>query len=651
MKKIIFSFVFLFVLSLVQAQCALLVLDDTSDQFVWKDNFHQIYIEENKTSDLNQIKELYKKGYFKEPEQETPRIKNPNHNLWAYIHIANKSRINENWLIELYDFHIDEYDIYVLHKDSLQNHFTGGDKDPFNDRKIKHKNYIHPIVFAKGQEYDIYIRIKSKQSVAIIGVIRTFDNLLAYSNQEYFLLSIFYGLMGIMGIYSFLIFLYLREKVYIYFSFYIASTIFYSLSNDGFGYQYLWSNYPLFNDHTQSLAVYLFIVSSLLYSGEFLHLKTLLPLFCKVIQILVILRTLLFIGGILFLPRLTYYYQIDVVILIFLFFMGIYSYSKGYKAARFFILAYSSLFIGFSINMMMILGFAKNDYITVYGLNYGAVLQMVFLSLAVAERIRIINKEREEAQQEIIVQLKEKETLKDKLTRELEEKVKERTKELEYKNQQLDAFVYKASHDIKGPLRSILGLAKLGVIDIKEPLAQEYFKHIEKSSLRLDGLLNDLLQIAKIKDKQISATLIDFKKIFDDVKESLINIPSFKDFQIDVTIKQDRNFYSDEKMIYSIFQNLIENAFKYRDTTKENSILTVRIEVDKQKSVIEFADNGLGINKDLKDKIFDMFFRASELSGGTGLGLYLVKMAVEKIGGRINVETELNKGSIFTIVI
>ena len=104
-------------------------------------------------------------------------------------------------------------------------------------------------------------------------------------------------------------------------------------------------------------------------------------------------------------------------------------------------------------------------------------------------------------------------------------------------------------------------------------------------------------------------------------------------------------------MIYSIFQNLIENAFKYRDVNKGTQALFVRIEVDKQKSVIEFTDNGLGINKDLKDKIFDMFFRASELSGGTGLGLYLVKMAVEKIGGRIQVETELNKGSTFTIVI
>ena len=200
-------------------------------------------------------------------------------------------------------------------------------------------------------------------------------------------------------------------------------------------------------------------------------------------------------------------------------------------------------------------------------------------------------------------------------------------------------------------MRSILGLAKLGIFDIKDNLAQQYFQHIEKSSLRLDSLVNDLLQIAKLKDKQLNSTLIDFKKVLEEVKESFINIPSFKDFRIEISIKQDRNFYSDEKMIYSIFQNLIENAFKYRDVNKGTQALFVRIEVDKQKSVIEFTDNGLGINKDLKDKIFDMFFRASELSGGTGLGLYLVKMAVEKIGGRIQVETELNKGSTFTIVI
>jgi len=650
MRKSAFSLLFLLIVHFVQAQ-ETLVLEDTSEQFVWKDKYHLIYLEENKTSDLKQILEIHKKGLFSIPKQEAPRLKNPNHNLWAYIHIANNSLKSENWLLELYDFHIDEYDIYVLHRDSLQYHFTGGDIHPFAYRKIKHKNYIHPVVFAKGQEYDIYIRIKSKQAVAIIGVARTFDNLLAYSNKEYFLLAIFYGILSVMGVFSFLIFLNLRERIYLYFSFYIVSAALYSLSNDGFGYQYIWSNYSYFNDHSQTLAVYLFIVSSLLYSAEFLHVKTLMPQFCKVVQGLVIFRSIWFIAGLFLWPRLLYYYQLDIFILGFLFFMGIYSYRHGFKAARFFILAYSALFIGFTTNLLMILGLAKNNYITVYGLNYGAILQLMFLSLAVAERIRIIYDERQEAQQEIIIQLKEKEALKDKVTRELEDKVKERTKELEYKNQQLDAFVYKASHDIKGPLRSILGLAKLGIFDIKDNLAQQYFQHIEKSSLRLDSLVNDLLQIAKLKDKQLNSTLIDFKKVLEEVKESFINIPSFKDFRIEISIKQDRNFYSDEKMIYSIFQNLIENAFKYRDVNKGTQALFVRIEVDKQKSVIEFTDNGLGINKDLKDKIFDMFFRASELSGGTGLGLYLVKMAVEKIGGRIQVETELNKGSTFTIVI
>jgi signal transduction histidine kinase len=104
-------------------------------------------------------------------------------------------------------------------------------------------------------------------------------------------------------------------------------------------------------------------------------------------------------------------------------------------------------------------------------------------------------------------------------------------------------------------------------------------------------------------------------------------------------------------MIYSIFQNLIENAFTYRDKQREKPFIKIRIEIDQQKTVFEFVDNGVGINKDLKDKVFDMFYRASDISGGSGLGLYLVKMAVNKIGGRINVESKMKKGTIFTIVI
>lgn len=344
-------------------------------------------------------------------------------------------------------------------------------------------------------------------------------------------------------------------------------------------------------------------------------------------------------------------YHFDIVLLIFIWFTAIYFYKKEYVPARFFILAYTALFIGFTIHILMVLGFIDNTIITVYGLNFGILFQLFLFSFALGDRVRIVNNQTRNAQLNLINQLKENETLKDKLTKELEEKVKERTQELEFKNQQLDAFVYKASHDIKGPLKSVIGLARLGIMDTEDVHALEYFKHIETSTSRLDKLLQDLLQVAKIKNVVIESQVIDFNKIIEEIKDGFQSINCFENFYIHVDIKQDRDFYSDEKMVYSIFQNLIENAFNYRDLKKEKPSLHIRLEVDKQKTIFEFSDNGVGINKDVKDKVFDMFYRASEISGGTGLGLYLVKMAVNKIGGRIQIETELSKGTTFTVVI
>jgi signal transduction histidine kinase len=650
MKKIGLVFLLFAVNTLLYAVNKPLILEDTSSQFAWREGNYSIYIDSLHCRPLPDIQKICTAGFFRKATHDSPRLKSSRNDMWAYFEVVNESNVSQTWLLELYDLHIDSYDIYVLKNDSLQNHFVGGDMFPFATKKINHKNFIHQIQFQKGIVYKVYIRIQSKQAVALNGVIRTYQNLLSYSNTEYMLLSIFYGIIGLMGIYSICIYIGTFEKMYLYFTMYILSIAWYSLSNDGLGYQYIWSN-RIFNDYSQSAAVTSISIFSLLYSATFLQLKRISKKYCNAIKIIVAARFLVFVVGVIFYEPIIYLYQVDIGILILVFALGIYSYSNGFKAARFFILAYTALFIGFTTNLLMVLGLIGNNYITVYGLNFGAIAQLFLFSIAVADRLRIIMRETKNTQTGIIMQLKENHDLKDKLTRELEDKVKERTKELEFKNQQLDAFVYKASHDIKGPLKSIIGLAKLGLIDIKDEHAREYFLHIEKSSQRLDHLVEDLLEVAKIKNTITEEKVIDFEKIIEDVKESFINIPKFAEFYIDVSIKQDRDFYSDEKMIYSIFQNLVENAFNYRDTNKKKSILMIRIEVDKQKSVIEFADNGIGINKDLKDKVFDMFFRASDISGGTGLGLYLVKMAVNKIGGRIQVQTEVNKGTSFSIVI
>lgn len=651
MKKGVFFILISLCGLIVHAQTKSLLLNDTTEKFEWRKGDYSIYFDTAREDPLTRILELEKHSAFKKTTSDAPRLQSVEKDMWARVLIYNTSSIQKEWVLELYDFHIDAYDIYILKNDSLVNHFAGGDLQPFNKRKIKHKNFIHEVIFEPDQLYTIFIRIQSKQSVAANGVIRTYSNFLEYSNKEYLVLAIFYGVILLMAVYCLCIFSFTDERTYIYFAANVLAVAIYSLTNDGLGFQYVWPNQIQFNAQAQSLAIALFLTTALMYTTSFLNVKKISTRHCLFIRITAGLRMVLFVGGLLLYEPLLYFYQIDLAILVFIFYTSIVFYKKDFIPARFFILAYTALFIGFSLNLSIELGVGFIHPFTVYGLSIGVVVQLFLFSFALADRIRLANKDNRNTQVQIIQQLKENERLKDKLTKELEDKVKERTHELEFKNQQLDAFVYKASHDIKGPLKSIIGLAKLGLLDVPDLNAQEYFKHIETSAGRLDNLLQDLLQVAKIKNTVIESTVIDFQKVIDTIKDGFSNIESFSDFYIDVHIKQDRDFYSDEKMIYSIFQNLIENAFTYRDMRKQKSSLYIRIEVDKQKSVIEFADNGIGINKDLKDKVFDMFFRASDISGGTGLGLYLVKMAVNKIGGRIQVNTEISKGTTFTVVI
>lgn len=628
-----------------------LLLEDSSAKFIWHKGNYSIYFDPIHNSELSRIKEISKKGLFIPTPYDAPRLQSFDQDMWACFHVINKSQDQQKWLIELYDFHIDSYDIYILNEeDSLCNHFVGGDVTNIK-KQIDHKNFIHETVFKQNIVYTVYVRIQSKQSVAINGVIRSYKNLVSYSNKEYALLSIFYGVLFIMFLYCITIFLVTFEKTYLFFSINILCVALYCLSNDGLGFQFVWTDYLVFNEYAQSLSITLFSTSSLFYSASFLQIESVSKKYWLLMQLLIGTRLAMFIFAYSFYKPMLYMYQYDVAILIFIWFTTIYFYKKEYVPARFFILAYTALFIGFTIHILMVLGFIDNTIITVYGLNFGILFQLFFFSFALGDRVRIVNKQTRDAQLNLINQLKENDTLKDKLTKELEEKVQERTKELEYKNQQLDAFVYKASHDIKGPLKSIIGLAKLGIMDVEDANAQEYFCHIEKSSERLDNLVGDLLQVSKIKSSNIKETKINFEEIIEEIKYSLNNLPKFDTFQVELTIAQDRDFYSDKNIIYSIFQNLIENAFTYRDLTKENSMLKICIEINNEKAIFEFEDNGMGINQDNQEKVFDMFFRASDISGGSGLGLYLVKMAVNKIGGRINIESKVKKGTTFTIVI
>lgn len=238
------------------------------------------------------------------------------------------------------------------------------------------------------------------------------------------------------------------------------------------------------------------------------------------------------------------------------------------------------------------------------------------------------------------------------LKSELDEKVveiKQQKDRIEDQNKELDMFVYKASHDIKGPLKSLLGLTDVGMRTIKDANSLEIFGHIHKSISKLDRLLSDLLQLSKAKSAKIVKAELNLKENILAVVDSFKNFERFQKVQINLDVPEEFCLHTDKNFFYSILQNFIENGIKYSDPAKENCYLRIRLEEKEDKFLIYFEDNGLGISQENIGRIFDMFYKVNDGSDGTGLGLYLVKHNLEKLGGKLSVESHLGQGSVFTI--
>ncbi len=238
--------------------------------------------------------------------------------------------------------------------------------------------------------------------------------------------------------------------------------------------------------------------------------------------------------------------------------------------------------------------------------------------------------------------------IKDTLSEKLVESDKQKAM-IEEQNQQLDMFVYKASHDIKGPLKSLLGLSKLGLSSVKDENSLELFTHIHKSITKLDKLVSDLLFLSKAKKVEINNSKINVSGLVQEVVNSYKNIEGYGNVNIDIEIPETIDFTSDYNLFYSVVQNFVENAIKYADNNKGDKYLKISASSDDEKTEFRFEDNGMGIEPEHLSRIFDMFYKISENSAGSGLGLYIVKYNVERLGGIIKVESEPNKGSVFIL--
>jgi len=227
--------------------------------------------------------------------------------------------------------------------------------------------------------------------------------------------------------------------------------------------------------------------------------------------------------------------------------------------------------------------------------------------------------------------------------------IKQKNEELNKINQELDSFVNRTSHDLRSPLHSVLGIIEAAREEKNPESLQEYFFMQQKTLKRMNDLINDIIDFSKNKRLQLDLKDIDFEKIIEDALEDHSFMMNSQNIHKNINVNQYEKFTSDPRRISIVINNLVSNAIKYVDISKEQSEISINILVVDSMAIIEIADNGIGIEDQHLNKIFTLFYRATSSTTGSGLGLYIVKETVEKLGGYITINSKKGKGTVIKI--
>jgi PAS domain S-box-containing protein len=216
-------------------------------------------------------------------------------------------------------------------------------------------------------------------------------------------------------------------------------------------------------------------------------------------------------------------------------------------------------------------------------------------------------------------------------------------------NDQLDHFIYKTTHDLRAPLRSALGLLALAE---REPAEYTKYLGLIKTSLNtLEGIIEEVNSFYKNEKLAVQHEWIDLRALIQREVGSLTHTPEASGIKIEIFVSGEVPFYSDPLRVRTVVTNILSNAIKYHDSHKYLRYITISATVFPDKLFLTIEDNGVGIEAEYHEKIFDIFFRAHTQSRGSGLGLYIVKDTLTRLGGTIYLKSKPGMGSAFTIMI
>lgn len=416
-------------------------VNDSVDQHMF--NFGEIEWVKDVKNNLS-FREVSSKsfnGRFQPNLKSTPQTMDLTATYWFRIRIKHNSLAGKRFILEFFDQTIDHVTAYLPQKDGSYRVKEFGDTFDFEKRELHHKNFELYIRNDSNKTQAYYFKFKSSQIADVIIVLRTVDWFISYALDEYFYFGIFYGMILVFSFYNLIMFIAMRQRQYLYYVLYNLSVGFFEMSTDGIAYQYLWSSAPQWNQIAYAFALYATSIFALLFTRELLFVRSKAPRLNRLILYIIGIRTALFLYGLLIDRSLLTYKFVEFIPLAVAFYTGIYIYKQGFKPARFFVLGYSFLFAGFTLKLLIMIGVSWLNFgvASYYCLSFCFVLEMVFLSFAIGDKVRVLKHKKDKVQRQMIRQMAEHAKLKDTLNQQLEVKVEERTKEVFHKSLIIEA--------------------------------------------------------------------------------------------------------------------------------------------------------------------------------------------------------------------
>lgn len=554
---------------------------------------------------------------------------------WARFTVKNPTDKSVNWFLEIEYPYMDYIDLYIpVSPDSFTVKKTGQFR-PFSSRDVDYRNFVFSQKEAPKSERIYYLRFQSEDAMIFIPTLWFEAGFQKKVVKDHMIFGLFYGIALAMLIYNFFLFLSVREIAYLYYVFALAVAFFFLFFVlDGLASQYLWPNWVGWANYSLAISIILFILTTVIFIRTFLNTAVVIP---KWDRGYLFFSTAYLISSVIALLA-SYFWGIIVIVggavlyCIFLGTIAILCLKSGSRPARYFFIATTFLVLGAFTYLIKTLGLIQDNLFANNALKIGGVIQVLVFSLGLADRINIVKKEREDAQQKAIENLKTAEKLK-------------------------DEFLANTSHELRTPLNGIIGIAE-SLIDGAAGSASKQMKTnlsmIVSSGKRLSNLVNDILDFSKLKnhDLLIQRKSINIRILTDIVLS--ISKPLLAGKKIDLInrISSDTpTVNGDENRLQQILINLVGNAIKFTEKG-EISILSL---VKNGMVEVSVVDTGIGIPKERLQDIFKSFEQVDASTereyGGTGLGLSVTKQLVELHGGTVRVASNMGEGSIFTFTL